>query len=253
MPTNVEAIRREHVEAFITELLMKRSASTAATRYRGLQQLFSWLTDEGEIARDPMQRMIPPRVEERAIPVVSPDRLRKLLATCEGKAFTDRRDAAILRLFIGCGLRLAEVAQLKVHDIDLDTTEIHVIRKGRREQWLTLTPKAVTCLDRYLRTRHSHPQRASEWLWLGPKGRLTDSGIAQMVKKRCSLASITPIHPHQLRHTWAHILKSKGMSDADLMNRGGWRSHQMLERYGASAADERGRAAIIHFAPGDDL
>jgi site-specific recombinase XerD len=64
MPTDVGDITREHIEAYLVHLRERTSASTAATRYRGLRQLFKWLEEEGEIARNPFVRMRPPRLRK---------------------------------------------------------------------------------------------------------------------------------------------------------------------------------------------
>jgi site-specific recombinase XerD len=103
MPTDVASIKREHVEWYLVDLGERLSASTVATRYRGLQQCFRWLLDEGEVTESPMARMRPPKVPEREIPVLSDDDLRRLLKVCEGRAFEQRRDAALLRLMIDTG------------------------------------------------------------------------------------------------------------------------------------------------------
>jgi site-specific recombinase XerD len=153
MPTEAASIRREHVEAFIVHLLAARSASTAATRYRGLQQLFGWLTDEGEIPTNPMARMRPPQLEERAVPVVPPEDLRALVAACNGPGFEDRRDTALVLFLLDTGARLAEAAGLALTDLDLDAGVALVVGKGRRERALVYSPKVTKALDRYLRTR----------------------------------------------------------------------------------------------------
>jgi integrase/recombinase XerC len=57
MPTNVDAITREHIETFLVHVIETRSASTAETRYRGLGGVFGWLEEEGEIAASPMARI----------------------------------------------------------------------------------------------------------------------------------------------------------------------------------------------------
>jgi integrase len=253
MPTEVTAITREHIETYIEDLLANWRPSTALTRYRDLQQFFRWLVDEGEVPSSPMERMRPPKLGESSVPVIQTDDLAALLRACEGRTLEGRRDLAIVRLFINTGARLAEVAGITMDDLDLDRGEVRVVRKGRREQWLSLGPKTIRALDRYVRIRAGHRFAGEPWLWLSPKGRLTDSGVAQMVKRRCRDAGIPPINVHRFRHSWAHELKSKGISDDELRTLGGWRSPQMLARYAASTAGERAKATHRRLSPGEDL
>ena len=70
MPVAAASIRREHVEAFIAAELERTAPSSAATRYRSLQQFFNWLDDEGEISGSPMVKMRPPIIPERPVPVL---------------------------------------------------------------------------------------------------------------------------------------------------------------------------------------
>ena len=71
MPTTITDLNREHIEAYLVQLRERTSASTAATRYRGLRQMFKWLVEEGEINRNPFERMRPPMVEETPVPVIT--------------------------------------------------------------------------------------------------------------------------------------------------------------------------------------
>lgn len=253
MPVAVDSITREHLEAFIVAVRERTSATTAATRYRGLQQMFRWLLDEGEIERDPMARMRPVKLDDRPVPIVSDDDLKVLLKACAGKSFEDRRDTAIIRVFLNTGARLAELAGLTMDDVDIHQRELYVIGKGRKGRALPLGPKAVKDIDRYIRARGRHKDAGLSWLWLGPKGRLTDSGIAQMVKRRCREAGIPEIHPHQLRHTMSHKWLSAGGTEHDLAKINGWTSLQMVGRYAASAATERAKAAHARLSPGEDI
>jgi len=251
--TDVSRITRETVETFVEDQLARWKPTTASVRYRCLQQLMKWLVEEGEIATDPMARMHPPIVPEVPVPVVGDDDLRKLLKVCEGTTFEDRRDLAILRLMMDTGIRLAECAGLKIADVDFSDDVIVVTGKGRRPRAVPFGSKTSTAVDRYLRLRSRHPQTKSPALWLGPKGGLTDSGVAQVLTRRCAQAAIPRIHPHQLRHTAAHVWLASGGGETDAMRLFGWKSRTMLNRYGASMADERARDAHRRIAPGDRL
>jgi site-specific recombinase XerD len=71
MPRTAAAIHREHLEAFITELLEPFKPATAHNRYRALRSFFGWLTDEGEIRESPMARMKPPRLPAHSSPSIA--------------------------------------------------------------------------------------------------------------------------------------------------------------------------------------
>jgi site-specific recombinase XerD len=253
MPTRVDLLNREHIEAFVADQLERWRPKTAQIRYGGLLQLFKWLVEECEISASPMAHMKPPVVPEVPVPVVTDDNLRTLLATCEGKGFNERRDAAILRLLIDCGLRLAEVTNLRLEDVDDDLQTVLVLGKGRRPRAVPYGAKAAQALERYMRLRARHPLASTPALWLGPKGAITTSGVAQIVRRRCDAAGIARLHPHQFRHTAAHNWLAEGNNEGDAMRLFGWRSRQMLNRYGASAADERARDAYRRSGFGDRL
>jgi integrase/recombinase XerC len=242
--TAPEEVEKAHVEEFIAILAETRSAGTASVRFRALQQWFTWMVDEEEIPSSPMARMRPPVVPEQPPPVLDIDEVQALLAACDGKSFADRRDAAIVTLLLDTGVRLAEITAVELSDLDLRRQELTVLGKGRRARTVRFGTFTARAVDRYLRVRARHGRAHLAALWLAERGgAMTSSGVAQAVKRRGELAGIPRLHPPQLRHTSVHEWLADGGAEGDAMQLFGWKSRQMLSRYGASAAAERARAA----------
>jgi site-specific recombinase XerD len=253
-PTEPDQIGQRHLNAFIMHLLDTRSDSTANSRYRSLRQFWKWMDAEGDIiASDPFDKMSPPKIGEVVVPVVELDHVRKLLATCKGTDFESRRDYTMFTMLLDTGARLAELAGMKVDHIDMRFEVVVVKGKGDRDRALPLSPKMLEQLGRYLRARGRHKSADSDWLWLGKRGRLSSSGIAQALKRRADEAGIPHITPHQFRHTFAHQFLAAGGNEGDLMLLAGWKSRQMVDRYGASAKAERARKAHRQYSPLNEL
>jgi site-specific recombinase XerD len=207
----LEDATRADLEDFIADLLARRSAATAATRYKVLRVLYGWLEEEEEIP-SPMAKMKPPIVPEQPVPVIPDDGLRRLLKVCEGKGFEARRDTALIMLLLDTGARRDELMNRKLTDLDLELDVLLVLGKGRRERTLPFGRKTALALDRYLRVRDRHKDAHLPWLWLGLRGQLTQWGLVMMLHRRGRQAGLPDLHPHQFRHTFAHqwLIFSRG-------------------------------------------
>jgi site-specific recombinase XerC len=126
--------KRADIEAFLVSLHERCTPATVANRYRSLRRFYGWLEEEEEIPVSPMAKMNPPAVPEQPVPVLPDDALQRLLAVCIGKGFEERRDTAITMVLLEAGPRLAEVAGLRVKDIDFHYEIARVIGKGNRER-----------------------------------------------------------------------------------------------------------------------
>lgn len=225
--------------------------NTVRIRWQNLRPFFTWWAKEMD-EPNPFDDADVPRLEETAIPVIPLDNLRAMLKACAGKDFEDRRDTAIIRFLLDTGARVGELIAMTVDSWDRRQDVVTLTGKtGTRV--VPVSPSTGEALARYLRARHQHASASAKAFWLGRKGALRDSSVAQILNKRADSAGVPHVHPHMFRHTWAHELKAAGAAEGDLMALGGWSSSAMVHRYGKSVAVARAHDAARKVALGDRL
>jgi site-specific recombinase XerD len=245
------------LEEWMLDALGRLAPSTVAIRFRSLRAFFNFLVDEEVIeGRSPMARLSEPKGDDVPPAILTDEQIRELLKVCDGKAFEDRRDTAIIRLFCEPGSpRVAEMAGILVSDLDMGReASVTVTGKGNKTRTFPIGSKTGTALDRYLRLRSKHRLGNLPHLWLGGRGaQMTASGITQMISRRAVQSGIGHVHPHQFRHSAAHAAKTAGFSDEQMMVLFGWSSSEMPRRYGRSATTARAHAAARRASLGDRL
>jgi integrase/recombinase XerC len=237
MPTDPAWVTTEHINAFLDDQIETNSPPTARLRRTYLSVFFNWLVEEGEIKSNPVKRAKVPKVEDRPNDTLTDDDWARLLETVKGRSVADRRDAAILRVLESSGMRRAEVAGLRIGDVDSDKLIVRARVKGGRVELRVIDEATDAAIARYLWTRKDADD-PSRPLWLGRAGgALTADGLADIIRRRGAQAGIR-VHPHMFRHRWAELGKAS-MSDENLMALGGWRSPIMLARYARATTTNR--------------
>lgn len=244
---------RKSLNGFVAGLLDGgAAASTARSRQLAVRRFSSWLTEEGEIPSDPFLGVKAPKLDEKVIEPLTEANLKALIKACTPPAGAEpkvalryRRDEAIIRLMLETGTRAGEAVAMKLDDIDLPNGQAIIRRgKGGKGRPVPFGPEVALAIDRYLRLRRGHRLAASEFLWLGDRGKgFTYDALHKTLAERAKAAGIDRFHPHLLRHTAAHRWLAAGGSESGLMAVAGWTRPDMLMRYtkaqaSARAADE---------------
>lgn len=213
-----------------------RSARGIGLILSGWRGFYTWLGREGLIAHNPVADVRAPRAAKPLPKALGVDEAVQLAEHQEqaDDPWLEARDAAIVELLYGCGLRIAELTGLDVVAsaeaaragrgwIDLPNAEVQVQGKGSKRRTVPLGRAAVQALTHWLSVRAQLPGLLTQpdtgasslalALFPGRHGtRLTARAVAQRLKRRSQLAGLaTPVHPHMLRHSFAsHVLQSSG-------------------------------------------
>lgn len=255
----LDEFTRSNIVGWLADSTETLEPSTVRTRWKGLHRFGGWLVGEDYADEHPMQGLEVPNVPSKPVPIVSDDDLTALLKACrppkvgEGKRtpFYYRRDEAVIRLFLDCGVRVAELCGIPVGGLDLDREMGMVKGKGNKIRPIYFSARTARALDRYLRERKKHRWAHVDALFLGERGALTPDGVRELLRVRAEQAGIGHVHPHRFRHTFAHDFLISGGQERDLKRLAGWSSDVMLERYGASAADMRAEQSARRLRRGD--
>lgn len=207
MSTVLDELGADTVREWIEDQRSRNlSPHTIATRIRSLRAWTHWLTEEEWLAKDPLRRLKVPKADDKAKQVLTPAEVDKLLATCNRKTDTGRRDYAVMLLLFSTGLRASELLNLRAEDVDW-TQGLIVVRRGKGGKFrvVPLGPKVDRALDRYLDGRTSGP------LFLTGDGQpLQFYGLREALRRHGSKAGVHA-NPHKWRHSAAiQYLRSGG-------------------------------------------
>jgi len=176
--------------------------SSVHNHYKCLRAFFNWLVNEGAIPENPMHNIKPPKVPRLIIKPFSRGDIDNLLLLCSGNRFLDLRNRAIILVFLDTGLRLAELTNIQLQDVNFEGELIKVMGKGAKERVVRIGKTAQRALLKYLLSRKD----SHSCLWVTEERRpMATSAIQIMVKRLCQRAGITNVKqgPHTFRHTFA--------------------------------------------------
>ena len=263
-PHTLDQLTRHAITAWLADLSDRNEANTVKTRLAGMRRFCRWLEVEGEVDKAPTHGVEVPEVTDKPVRVLTDDEIKTLLKACQvprGKAgvyeraiFDGRRDEVILRVLLDCGLRVSELTGVGLDDVDLEQEVVYVVGKGSRPRAVPFSASTGTAIDRYLRVRRVHPYaRRTSALLLAERGAISADGVRWRLQVLGEAAGVDDLHPHALRHTFAHRFLVAGGQERDLMMLAGWRSSAMLAVYARSTAVERAHAAHRKLGLGDTL
>ncbi len=222
-PPEWRQLRRDDFRSYL-RFLGRQSLRRAAIllRFSALRSFYRFLVRRGHVESSPIKNLSLPRAEKRLPRFLTVEQMKTLLdapgqeadtgddAPTPAKQHAAARDAAILETFYSCGLRIAELCQLKVEDIDWQETLVRVRGKGKKERLTPIGPPALEAIRKYWSLLPVRPTVGSPVFLARPdRERPVYPRLVQLrLKRYLARAGLDPeLSPHKLRHSYAtHLL-----------------------------------------------
>ena len=218
----LDRVQSAHVRRWVAQMHgAGRSGRGIALILSGWRGFYKWLGVQGKVASNPVQDVRAPKSPRPLPKALAVDDAMQLAEHKDEQAdpALEARDAAIVELLYGCGLRVGELVGLDVAAsttargwIDLQAAEAHVLGKGSKRRSVPIGRQAVRALRLWLVQRAKFGG-SDPALFIGRGGRrLSSQSVWLRLKQRSLRAGLaTPVHPHMLRHSFAsHVLQSSG-------------------------------------------
>ena len=226
------------------------SNTTINDYFRALRTFFNWLEREELIIDNPFKHLKTPKPDNTIIQALTPAEIERLFKACSGKSMLNVRNRAILSLFLDTGLRLSEVINLTLDDIN-DNGSILVRRgKGGKPRVVRIGDKAQKALWKYVTL---YRKGSSNRLFLNRTGEPFNFFGVSIFLKRLGDKAKVKVHAHQLRHTFAILFLRAGGDVFSLQYLLGHSTLSMTQRYLQSLNADDAANAHKKFSPLDNL
>ncbi len=202
------------LRGWLGEIARTVQPATVARKLAAVRSLFRWGRRKGHLRRDPAAELASPKVRRPLPTLLSVDAASRVVESSDAGTPSALRDAAILELLYGSGLRVSELAGLDLAALDLGARSVRVLGKGNKERIVPFGSKCDEALQAYLarRAELAHPRTRAldpRAVFVSRRGRrMPVREIQRLVKRAGALgAGRADLHPHALRHAFAtHLL-----------------------------------------------
>lgn len=204
---SVRKITTEEIREYLSNYQKQNNCSNATIDNvrRNISSFFSWLEEEDYILKSPMKRIHKIKTKTVVKSTISDEGIEKLRDNCK-----EKRDLAIIDLLYSTGIRVGELVNLNIDDIDFEGRECVVYGKGDKERRVYFDAKTKVHLKEYIENRTD--DNAALFVTLdAPYDRLKISGVEIRLRKLGRELNLERIHPHKFRRSMATRAIDKGM------------------------------------------
>lgn len=209
---NIKDTDYKFIRSYLTYMFDKKYEKKTISRHIStLRSYYKFLFEEKKIKKNPMELISNPKLDKKLPNFLYYDELEILLNIPDKSTTLGLRDALILELLYSTGIRVSELINIKMKDINRSNRKILIFGKGSKERYVLYGDVLSNLLDLYINESRSKLNKNSDYLILNKNGnKITDRGIRLIISKILKQGSLDfHVSPHTLRHTFAtHMLEN---------------------------------------------
>lgn len=210
--TKIEDIDKEHIRLFLKKLAKKNSTNSISRKITSLRMFNLFLVKEKIIDKNIMSSFTLPKIEKKLPVVLSENEMRELLASIDTKDAISFQNRCMVELLYATGMRISELLNLKLSDVNIKMGFVKVLGKGNKERLVPISDYVAKLLDQYIKDfRDELNKNHDSLLFFNQHGKsLSRQEFYYILKNIINATSINKkISPHTIRHTFAtHLLEN---------------------------------------------
>ncbi len=207
-------IEKETIRDFITVIFLRtKNKATIQRKIYALKSFYVFKMKQGKIEKNPFDIISIPKHERRLPEILTEKEMLTFLDTLPEDNFLHSRNKAAFEFLYATGLRISELVNLKLTDINFREGMLRVMGKGKKERIVPFNDHAGAVLSRYLDQARQTFKKPIDYIFLNARGnKITDRAIEQILKKTYGevMGSNKKVYPHLFRHSFATHLLQRG-------------------------------------------
>jgi integrase/recombinase XerC len=257
LPEDVRRITPNHLYPYLGQFA-HLSLETRHRYFREVRCFFNWLLAAGYIGESPFRSLRNVRLPQKIVRPFSAEDIVRLLACCDPGTAAGARDRAIVLTLLDTGVRCSELVQLTLDDLDLEAGRLRVLHgKGNKDRVVPFASRCREALRHYLGFRGGEAGplfvAAGRHRTLRPGIALRPNGLKQLLRRLGRQASLSKVHAHRFRHTFATWAIELDARELDVQYLLGHASPDMTRRYASSYTSEQAARRHAAFSPAQRL
>jgi integrase/recombinase XerD len=211
---NELTVSKDTIRDYISTIFLRtKNKATLSRKIYALKSFYAYQMQQGKIAKNPFDVISSPREEKKLPEILTEKEMSTFLDRLPGDTFIHLRNKAVFEFLYATGLRISELVNLRLVDINFSEALVRVLGKGKKERIVPFNDPAKRILLQYLEQVKQAFKQPVDYIFLNARGKkITDRAIEQILQKVYGeiMESNKKVYPHLFRHSFATHLLQRG-------------------------------------------